>query len=411
MKNTVNRVVITGMGTVNPIGNSVKEFDTALQKGVCGINKLNFEREDIKVHCSANLKNINIEDYIDRREMRRLDTYCQYALISVREAVKDAGVDFSKMDVDRVGVIYTSGIGGLSTLCEQYDRMKEKGAHGVSPLLIPMMIPNMAAGNISIELGIRGVSYAPVTACASSTHAIGEAFRYIKYGYQDMVITGGAEGCIIPLAIAGFQNMHALSQAEDVNEASLPFDKRRGGFVMGEGAGALVLESLESAQKRGAKIYGEIIGYGATTDAYHITSPHPDGIGAGNAMKFAMDEAQIVASEVDYINAHGTGTALNDKFETKAIKLALGEDTKVLVNSTKSMTGHLLGGTGAVEVISTLLQMQGGYVHENINFKEKDEECDLNIVTKKLDKQIDIAISNSLGFGGHNGSLVIKRGI
>lgn len=412
METKFNRVAITGIGALTPIGNNVQEVDKSLREGKNGIQKIDrFDTSDFKISLAAQLKNFDVNDFIDKRESRRMDDFCKYAMVAAAEAISDSGLDFDKVNTDRVGVIIGSGIGGLTTLASQQTSLIQKGSHGVSPLFIPMIITNMASGLISIKYNIHGASYAPVTACASSTHAIGEAFRLIKHGYQDAVICGGAEACIVPIGMAGFQNMQALSTSDDINRASMPFDKNRGGFVMGEGAGILILENYEQAKARGAKIYGEVCGYGATTDGYHITSPDPEGKGAALAIKNAITEAGIDCGEVDYINAHGTGTKLNDKFETIAIKKVFGDKAKEIdVNSTKSMTGHLLGATGAVEIIAMLLQMKGGYIHPTINFTEKDEECDLKVSNKLIEKEIKIGLSNSLGFGGHNASLIVKKG-
>lgn len=407
----VNRVAVTGIGVITPIGKNLKEFAAALKKGVNGIDFIKeFSPDNLRSKLAAEIKDYNPDDYLDKRASKRMDKYTQFAVIAADEAIADAGLDFSKENTDRIGIYIGSGTGGIRTLCSNHTKLLENGPRAVSPLMVPMMIANIAAGDIAIKYGIHGASMAIVTACASSTHSIGEAFRAIKHGYQDVMIAGGSEATLNPLSIGGFQNMTALSTSEDKNAASIPFDKRRGGFVLGEGGAILILENMDKAIKRGAKIYGEIAGYGATTDGYHITSPDPEGTGAAKAMTLAMQEAGVRPEEVDYVNAHGTGTPVNDKFETKAIKTALGKHgDKVYVNSTKSMTGHLLGGAGATEAAACLMQMRDKYLHANINYLEKDEECDLNIVTTNIDYEPKCIISNSLGFGGHNASILIKK--
>lgn len=412
MKNKTNRVVITGLGLITPIGKNVPEFVQAIKNGVNGIAPIKrVNTENLKVKLAAEIKDYNPEDYFDRKAAKRMDRYTQFAMIAADEAIKDAGLDFSAMEnTDRVGIYIGSGVGGIDTLSGEIHKCMERGERAVSPLMVPMMISNMAAGDIAIKYGIHGASMAVVTACASSTHAIGEGFRTIKHGYHDVVLAGGSEAAVNMIALAGFQNMTALSMSEDPNAASLPFDKRRGGFVLGEGGAIIVLESLESAEKRGAKILGEVLGYGATTDAYHITSPDPEGKGDKLCMEKALDEAGITVSDIGYINTHGTGTPVNDKFETKAIKAVFGDlASKIPVNSTKSMTGHLLGATGAMEVAASLIQMNEGFLHPTINLLQQDEECDLNVVKTLTETDAKYAISNSLGFGGHNACLVMKK--
>ena len=345
------------------------------------------------------------------KQSKRLDRSSQFAIIASREAFKDSGITKENTDFERVGVFVSSGIAGLSTIQEQCTINCTKGHNRISPMFIPMSIANMPAGNVAIELGAKGESISILSACASSTHAIGEAYKTIKYGSEDVIIAGGSEASICEIGIAGFENMKALSSAIDITRASIPFDKERSGFVMGEGAGVLVLEELEHAQKRGAKIYAEIIGYGATSDAYHITSPAPDGEGAARAMTRAIEDAKIKPEDINYINAHGTSTHLNDSCETMAIKKALGEySSKVMISSTKGNTGHLLGAAGGVEAIFCTKAIEQGKVPPTINYKEKDEECDLDIVPNEVrNEKINIAMSNSLGFGGHNASIIFKK--
>ena len=406
------RVVITGLGAITPLGNNVEEFWKGIKEGKCGIDKITkFDASEFKVKLVAEVKGYNPEDYFDRREAKRLDLFSQYAMIASREAWKDSGLDKETENMERVGVVVGSGIGGIETIETENKKCNEKGPDRVSPMYIPMGILNMATGNVAIDIGAKGESMAMVTACASGTHCIGESFRMIKHGYQDVVLAGGTEAGITPLSIAGFTNIKALTKAEDKNRASIPFDKERSGFVMGEGAGVVVLEEYEHAKARGAKIYAEIVGYGATSDAYHITSPAPGGEGGARAMKLAMEEANVKPEEITYINAHGTSTHLNDSCETQAIKTALGEENarKVMVSSTKGHTGHLLGAAGAVEAIICSKAIQEGFVPATINYKVPDEECDLDIVPNEGRKaEIKYAISNSLGFGGHNSSLLFK---
>ena len=406
------RVVITGLGAITPLGNNVEEFWKGIKEGKCGIDQITkFDASEFKVKLAAEVKGYNPEDYFDRREAKRLDLFSQYAMIASREAWKDSGLDKETENMERVGVIVGSGIGGIQTIETENKKCNEKGPDRVSPMYIPMGILNMATGNVAIDIGAKGESMAMVTACASGTHCIGESFRMIKHGYQDVVLAGGTEAGITPLSIAGFTNIKALTKAEDKNRASIPFDKERSGFVMAEGAGVVVLEEYEHAKARGAKIYAEIVGYGATSDAYHITSPAPGGEGGARAMKLAMEEGNVKPEEITYINAHGTSTHLNDACETQAIKTALGEENarKVMVSSTKGHTGHLLGAAGAVEAIICSKAIQEGFVPATINYKVPDEECDLDIVPNEGRKaEIKYAISNSLGFGGHNSSLLFK---
>ena len=406
------RVVITGLGAITPIGNNVDEFWEGIRTGRCGIDVIkSFDVTNFKVKLAAELKEYDPEKYFDKREAKRLDKFSQYAIIASKEAWQDSGLDREKENMERVGVVIGSGIGGIETIETENQKCFTKGPDRVSPMYIPMGISNMATGNVAIELGAKGESVAMVTACASGTHCIGESYRMIKHGYQDVVIAGGTEAGITPLGIAGFANIKALTKTEDKTRASIPFDKERSGFVMGEGAGVVVLEELEHALARGAKIYAEVVGYAATSDAYHITSPAPGGEGGARAMKLAMEDAKVNPEEITYINAHGTSTHLNDSCETQAIKTALGESAKkVMVSSTKGNTGHLLGAAGGVEAIVCAKAIQEGFVPATINYKVPDEECDLDVVPNKgRDMEVKYAMSNSLGFGGHNSTIVLKK--
>ena len=406
------RVVITGLGAITPIGNDVNSFWNGIKEGKCGIDEITkFDTADFKVKLAAEVKGYNAEDYFERREAKRLDMFSQYAMIASREAWKDSKLDKETENMERVGVIIGSGIGGIETIETENRKCVEKGPDRVSPMYIPMGILNMATGNVAIDIGAKGESMAMVTACASGTHCIGESFRMIKHGYQDIVLAGGTEAGITPLGIAGFTNIKALSRSEDKLRASIPFDKERNGFVMGEGAGVVVLEEYEHAKKRGAKIYAEIVGYGATSDAYHITSPAPGGEGGARAMKIAMQEGNVKPEEITYINAHGTSTHLNDACETQAIKTALGEASKnVMVSSTKGNTGHLLGAAGGIEAIVCAKSIEEGFVPATIGYKVPDEECDLDIVPNEGRKhEVKYAMSNSLGFGGHNSTILLKK--
>ena len=408
----MRRVVITGLGAVTPIGNTVAATWEAAKKGTCGIAPItHYDTGEQKVKLAAEVKDFPVDDYFTKAEARKLDDYCIYALAAAKEAFEDAALDMEKENSDRCGVIFSSGIGGLTTIQNETIKGKEKGFDRISPYFIPMSISNMAAGHIAIKFGFHGICTSVVTACASATNAIGDAFRQIKDGYHDVMICGGAEASINPLGIGGFTSMHALSTAEDANRASIPFDKERSGFVMGEGAGVLVLEEYEHAKNRGAHIYGEVAGYGATCDANHITAPLADGSMAALCMKKAMEEAQVKPEEMDYINAHGTSTSLNDKSETLAVKVAFGEAAgKLMMSSTKSMTGHLLGASGAVEAVLTTLCVKNDTVLPTIHYQVPDEECDLDIVPNTMrETTINVAMSNSLGFGGHNASIVFKK--
>jgi len=408
----MKRVAVTGLGAITPIGNNVEEYWDGLKQGKCGVGDITlFDAADFDAKLAAEVRNYNPEEHFDRKELRNYDRFTQFAVLSAREAYKDAGLRKEEVDENRIGIIVGTGIGGFMTIEDEKQKLLEKGPSKVSPMLIPKIIANMPAGCISIELGIKGISMAIVTACATSTHAIGEAYRYIKYGEQDIMICGGTDCDITPLGLAGFCNMKAMSTSTDKARASIPFDKERSGFVMGEGAGILILEELEHAKKRGAKIYAEVVGYGATSDAYHITAPDPEGDGAARAMKNAMHQAEIGPGEISYINAHGTGTPINDKVETNAIKLALGKEAyKVPISSTKSMTGHLLGAAGAAEAIACIKAMEDSFIPPTIGYSVPDPECDLNYVPNKgITAEVKYAMSNSLGFGGHNGSILFKQ--
>ena len=406
------RVVITGLGAITPIGNNTEEFWESIKEGKCGIDEItHFDTTNYKVKLAAEVKGYNAEEHFDRRSAKRMDKFSQYAIVAAREAWNDSKLDSTTENMERVGVILGSGIGGLETMQADIANLIQKGPDRVSPMFIPMSICNMAAGNVAIDLGIKGESISMVTACASGTHCIGESFRMIKNGYQDIVLAGGTEASITPVGVAGFTNIKALSQATDKNRASIPFDKERSGFVMGEGAGIVILEELEHAKKRRAKIYAEIVGYGATSDAYHITSPAPGGEGGARAMKVAMEEAGVKPEDITYINAHGTPTHLNDSCETSAIKSAFGEASKkVMVSSTKGHIGHLLGAAGGVEAVICAKAVEEGFVPATINYKVPDEECDLDIVPNE-GRKVDVkyAMSNSLGFGGHNATILLKK--
>ena len=408
----MRRVVVTGLGAITPVGNNVNEFWDGIVNGKSGIDQITlFDTENFKVKLAGEVKNFNVEDYFDRREAKRLDRFSHFAIVAARELMKDSKLDVNSIDPTRFGVAVSSGIGGLQTIENNAQTLFEKGPDRISPMYIPMAINNMAAGNIAIEVGAKGESFCMTTACASATHTIGECFRIIKHGYQDVMIAGGTEASITPTGIAGFTNIKALSQQQDKTRASIPFDKERSGFVMGEGAGIILLEELEHAKKRGAKIYAEIVGYGATSDAYHITSPAPDGEGGARAMINAMKDAGVNPEDVTYINAHGTATPLNDKYETMAVKTAFGEASKkVMVSSTKGHTGHLLGAAGGVEAVACIKAIEAGIVPPTIGYKVKDEECDLDIVPNVARKaDVKYAMSNSLGFGGHNSSILFKK--
>ena len=408
----MNRVVVTGMGIISPIGNNINDFWTNLKSGKNGITNITkFDTSDYKVSVAAEVSNFEPCEYMEKADARKRDLYTQYGLASAIQAVQDSGI-VGKIEPEMFGVYFGSGIGGINTFSDEVNKLTSKGPKRVSPFFIPMMIANICAGEIAIKFGAKGSCLPMVTACATSNNTIGEAYRAIKHGYMDAVIAGGAEAAITPVGIAGFSNMMALSNSNDPEEACCPFDKRRSGFVMGEGAGTLVLENYEHAVARGAKIYGEIVGYGSSCDAHHITAPDPDGNGGASSMKMAMKEADIDGTESIYVNAHGTSTPLNDKTETIVIKKALGEENakKAIISSTKSMTGHMLGAAGAVEAIASILALKEGVVPPTIGFKEADEECDLDYCfNKSQNRNIEYALSNGLGFGGHNACVAFKK--
>lgn len=406
------RVVVTGLGVITPIGNSVDEFWNGLKEKKVGIGPITyFDPAEYKAKVAGEVKDFDPKQYMDPKAAKRMEKFCQFAVAASRQAVEDAGLNMENEDPFRVGVSIGSGIGSLQSVEREYTKMLQKGPNRVNPLLVPMMISNMAAGNVSIQFGMRGKCINVVTACATGTHSIGEAFRTIQYGDADVMLAGGTEASITPIGVAGFTALTALSPSEDPMRASIPFDKDRSGFVMGEGAGVVVLESLEHAQARGAKIYAELAGYGATGDAYHITSPAEDGSGAAKAMEMAIADAGLKPENVDYINAHGTSTHHNDLFETKAIKLALGDHAKnVKINSTKSMIGHLLGAAGGVEFIACVKSIEDGFVHATAGLVEEDPECDLDYTKGDgVFMDVNCALSNSLGFGGHNATLLVKK--
>ena len=408
----MKRVVITGMGAITPIGKTHEEFWASLKEGRHGIAPISvFDTSDSPVKLAAEVKGFDPTLYIEKKETRRMDRFCQFAVGAALDALKDSKTKFADLDPYRVGVIMGSGIGGLQTMEAEHTKLLEKGPDRVSVFFIPMMISNMAAGSIAMKTGFKGTNFCPVTACATSAHAVGEAFRAIKHGYLDACITGGSEATVTRFAVAGFNNMTALSRSTDPDRASIPFDAQRDGFIIGEGGGVLVLEELEHAKARGAEIYAEVAGYGATCDAYHITSPSPDGQAAAKAMSLAIEEAGLKPDEIGYINAHGTSTPLNDKYETGAIKIAFGEAAgKVAISSTKSMTGHLLGAAGAVESIACAMALKEGVIPPTIGYRDADPECDLDYVTEGARKaDLKAAISNSLGFGGHNATLCFKK--
>lgn len=404
------RVVITGMGAVTPIGNNVEDFWANIKKGTVGIGPITkFDTSDYKAHLAAEVKDFDPLQYMDKKSARRMEDFSQYAVVAAKEAMEDAGLDMEKEDSFRVGCAVGCGIGSLQCVQRNYVRIQTKGPNRVEPLMIPMLISNIAAGNISIQLGLQGKNINVVTACATGNHNIGEAFRSIQYGEAEVMFAGGTEGAITESGVAGFTGLNALSTSENPMRASIPFDAERGGFVMGEGAGILVMEELEHAKARGAKIYAEIVGYGATSDAHHVTAPLEDGSGAAKAMEFAMKDAGVTPEEIDYVNAHGTGTHLNDLTETAALKLAMGEAAyHCKVNSTKSMVGHLLGAAGGVEAIACVKAIQENYVHKNAGLVNRDPECDLDCVTEAVETPVNVAMSNSLGFGGHNATLIFK---
>ena len=405
------RVVVTGMGAITPIGNSVEEFWNGIKEGKTGFGPITyFDTADYRCKLAAEVKDFDPAQYMDKKSARRMEQFCQFAVAAAGQAISDAGLTMEQEDPYMVGCSVGSGIGSLQAMEREYDRLKEKGPGRVGPMLVPLMISNMAAGNVSIAYGLKGKSLNVVTACATGTHSIGEAYRTIQYGDADVMIAGGTESSITPIGIAGFSALTALSFSEDPERASIPFDKERNGFVMGEGSAIVVLEELEHAKRRGAKIYAELIGYGCSSDAYHITSPAEDGSGAATAMLNALKDGGVEPEELTYINAHGTSTHHNDLFETRAIKLAFGEHAyDMKINSTKSMVGHLLGAAGAVEFVTCVKEIQEGYIHRTVGLRETEEELDLNYCRDSYKEEVPYALTNSLGFGGHNASLLLKK--
>ena len=405
------RVVVTGLGAITPIGNSVEEFWNGVKAEKIGFDMITyFDPTEYRAKLAAQVKDFDPAQYMDKKAARRMEQFCQFAVAAAGEAIKDAGLDMEKEDPFMVGCNVGSGIGSLQAMEREHVRLLEKGPNKIGPMMVPLMISNMAAGNVSIAYGLKGKSLNVVTACATGTHSIGEAFRTIQYGDADVMVAGGTESSITPIGVAGFAALTALSTSEDPARCSIPFDKDRNGFVMGEGAGIVVLEELEHAKARGAKIYAEVIGYGCSSDAYHITSPAEDGSGAAKAMENAMADGHVKPKDITYINAHGTSTHHNDLFETKAIKLAFGEHAKNLkINSTKSMVGHLLGAAGAVEFVTCVKEIEEGFIHRTVGLQETEEDMDLNYCKQSYVEEVPYALSNSLGFGGHNASLLIKK--
>lgn len=406
------RVVITGLGAVTPIGHTAQASFAAAEAGTCGIAPITaFDVTEHKVQLAAEVKNLRVEEHLDKKEARKLDRFTQFALIAAQEAMQDSALQLAEEDLDRIGVTVSSGIGGLSAIEREHSKGLDNSFDRVSPFFIPMSIGNMAAGHIAITYGLQGMCTCPVTACAGGTNAVGDAFRQVRDGYADIMVCGGAEASITPLGIGGFTSMKALSESTDPNRASIPFDKERSGFVMGEGAAILVLEEYEHAVKRGAKIYCEVKGYASNCDAYHITAPRPDGSGAANCMRLAMRDAGVQPEDIDYLNAHGTSTQLNDKAETAAVKQVFGEAAgKLQISSTKSMVGHMLGASGAVEAMFTAISLHQGVILPTINYQVPDPDCDLDVVPNQARKcAIKLAMSNSFGFGGHNASLIFAK--
>lgn len=405
------RVVVTGMGAITPIGLNIEEFWSGIKAGKIGFGEItHFDTTDYKCKLAAEVKGFDAKEFMDFRSAKRMEPFSQYAVAASKEAIEDAGLDMEKEDPYRVGCAIGSGIGSLQAIEREYKKLLEKGPSRVNPLLVPMMISNMAAGNVSIQFGLKGKSLNVVTACATGTNSIGEAFRSIQCGEADVMVSGGTEGAVTPIGIAGFTALTALSTETDPTKCSLPFDKNRSGFVMGEGAAVVVLEELEHAKARGAKIYAEVVGYGCTSDAYHITSPEEDGSGAAKAMEYAVCDAGIAKEEITYINAHGTGTHHNDLFETRAIKKTFGEHAKnIHINSTKSMVGHLLGAAGALEFVTCVKELEEGYIHKTVGYTTPDEEIDLDYCKEPYEEAFTYALSNSLGFGGHNASILLKK--
>ena len=405
------RVVVTGMGAITPIGNSVEAFWKSVKEEKIGFAPITyFDTTEYRCKLAAQVKDFEPADYMDKKAARRMEQFCQFAVAATGEAIRDPGLLMEEEDPYMVGCSVGSGIGSLQAMEREYDRLKEKGPGRVGPMLVPLMISNMAAGNVSIAYGLKGKNINVVTACATGTNSIGEAYRTIQYGDADVMIAGGTESSITPIGVAGFSALTALSSCEDPTRCSIPFDKDRSGFVMGEGAGIVILEELEHARKRGAKIYAEVVGYGCSADAFHITSPAEDGSGAARAMSNAIADAGLKPSDITYINAHGTSTHHNDLFETRAIKLTFGEHAKKLkINSTKSMVGHLLGAAGAVEFLTCVKEVEEGFIHKTVGLKEPGEELDLNYCMESYTEEVPYALSNSLGFGGHNASILVKK--
>ena len=405
------RVVVTGMGAITPIGLNVDEFWNSIKEGKTGFGEITkFDASEYKCKLAAEVKGFEGKNFMDFKAAKRMELFCQYAVAATKEAMEDAGLDMTKEDPFRVGVSVGSGIGSLQAMERAHSKLLEKGPSRVEPLLVPLMICNMAAGNVSIQFGLKGKSINVVTACATGTNSIGEAYRTIQYGDAEVMIAGGTESSVTPIGIAGFSSLTALTTSDDPARCSIPFDKERSGFVMGEGSAVVVLEELEHAKARGAKIYAEVVGYGCSSDAYHITSPAEDGSGAAKAMEYAVADAGINMDDITYINAHGTSTHHNDLFETRAIKLAFGEHAKdIKINSTKSMIGHLLGAAGAIEFVTCVKELEEGYIHQTVGYKVPDEECDLDYCIEPATGDFIYALSNSLGFGGHNASILVKK--
>lgn len=405
------RVVVTGMGAITPIGLSVDEFFASVKEGKTGFGEItHFDASEYKCHVAAEVKGFDAKQYMDPKAAKRMELFSQYAVAAAKEAIEDSGLEMEKEDPYQVGTSIGCGVGSLQGIEREHKRLMEKGPARVNPLFVPMVISNMAAGNVSIMFGLKGKSINVVTACATGTNSIGEAFRSIQYGEAEVMVAGGTEGAICPIGIAGFSALTALTSESDLTKCSIPFDKNRSGFVMGEGAAVVVLEELEHAKARGAKIYAEVVGYGTSSDAYHITSPAEDGAGAARAMTNALKDAGVKPEEVPYINAHGTSTHHNDLFETRAIKLAFGEHAKQLkINSTKSMIGHLLGAAGAIEFVTCVKEMEQNFVHATVGYTTPDEELDLDYCKEAVTMELPYALSNSLGFGGHNASILVKK--
>ena len=405
------RVVVTGMGAITPIGLNVEEYWNGIKEGAIGFGPITrFDASEYRCKLAAEVKDFDAKEYMDPKAAKRMELFCQYAVAASKQALEDSGLDLEKEDPYRIGVAVGSGIGSLQSMEREHSKLLEKGPNRIAPLMVPMMISNMASGNVSIQFGLKGKSINVVTACATGTNSIGEAFRTIQYGDAEVMLAGGTESSVTPIGISGFTALTALTSSDDPTRCSIPFDKERSGFVMGEGSGVVVLEELEHAKARGAKIYAEVVGYGCSSDAYHITSPAEDGSGAAKAMEYAIKDAGITPDDIEYINAHGTSTHHNDLFETRAIKLLFGDHAKDLyINSTKSMVGHLLGAAGAVEFVACVKELQEGYIHRTVGYQIPDEECDLNYCKEPVEASIKYALSNSLGFGGHNATLVVRK--